>query len=273
MAKNKKMSYKKKKIICTIAMVITGLLFILLLTIAYYHDFGIYVNEPLYAGVFIAYAVFVIIMMVVGSVLEFDFTPPPNEIFKKTTKYKLNNYIDSETFLKDTDNRIKKINYNLVKNGKIEDNGFVSVYMKPKEEDILDIIILIRVKEYSKKIEKEIEKIVNEFATEFYGEKSNITDYVRALRIICVDKITSAFQEESSIGIDTKKYSESLTVGVSFGSKKLFIREFVSKWKRKNTNITEKSIWQQNSYDKQDIFKEIIFKLINATKIIEEKEE
>ncbi len=277
MVKKKKLSNKKKELICNILIGIGGILMIFtifnpLITEDIFHiefDKG---GETIYAiswGIFVAYG---IIMMIILNVLGFDFEPTPSETFSWTTKYKLKNYKDEESFFKDIDNRLKKINYNLVNNSKLNDTEFVKVYMKPKEDKILDIVLLIKVNEYNKKIEKEIEAKVGEFSVDLYGKGTRVKDYVKALRIICVDKITSAFQKESSVGIDERGYSESLTIGVSFESKKMFIREFGSSIiKRKKPNNQKKSIWVRKSYVRQEKFKEVIFNIIDAEKIEEEK--
>ncbi len=263
MAKKKKLSNKKKELICNILLGIGGILMLNSIfnpwvTADIFHiefDKG---GETIYAisiGIFISY---VVIMVIALSFLGFDFEPSPKETFGWTTKYKLTKFKNKKEFIKDFTNKAKKINYSLKKTYS-ENDQYINVYMAPKEDKKLDVIILTIVNEYNKETQKKEDEVTSEFTVELYGKGTRVKDYVDALRIICVNKITTPFQRASSLGIDEELDYTALTVGINTEKEMMYIKEI------------KNSVWQSRSYQNQERFKDVVFKLIDVEKIEEVK--
>lgn len=158
MAKKKKLSNKKKELICNILLGIECILFINAvfnpwITADIFHiefDKG---GETIYAiatGLFIGFG---IIMTIALSLLGFDFEPSPKETFGWTTKYKLTKFKNIKEFIQDFTTKAQKINYKLAKSYSGNDQ-YVNVYMAPKKEKKLDVIILTIVDEYNRETQK-----------------------------------------------------------------------------------------------------------------------
>ncbi|MBE6156350.1 MAG: hypothetical protein E7161_01210 [Firmicutes bacterium] len=172
-----------------------------------------------------------------------------NNKFKKCKFYKTN-IKDFKEFQKQFEYKIKKLNYNTNK-FQLNEYEFVNFYIN-KDETNLTMITLIRVTEYNKKEYDKILKISQDFIESIYGD-NEINEYVKVVRVLCVDKMTTAFKEFVLEGIYLDINSETLPVGISFGSKKLFIKE------------KKKSIFDfHNEYQKQEEFKNLVFKLIDV---------
>jgi len=92
-----------------------------------------------------------------------------------------------------------------------------------------------------------------------YGD-NEVKEYVKLIRILCVDKMTTEFKEFVLEGIYLDINSETLPIGISFGIKKLFIKE------------KKKSIFDfHNEYQKQEEFKNLAFKLIDVEETLNMK--
>lgn len=179
-----------------------------------------------------------------------------NNQFKKCKSYKTN-IKDFKEFQKQFEYKIKKLNYNTNK-FQLNENEFVNFYIN-KDETNLTMITLIRVTEYNKKEYDKILKISQDFIESIYGY-NEINEYVKVVRVLCVDKMTTEFKEFVLEGIYLDINSETLPVGISFGSKKLFIKE------------KKKSIFDfHNEYQKQEEFKNLVFKLIDVEESLNKK--
>lgn len=92
-------------------------------------------------------------MTIALSLLGFDFEPSPKETFGWTTKYKLTKFKNIKEFIQDFTTKAQKINYKLAKSYSGNDQ-YVNVYMAPKKEKKLDVIILTIVDEYNRETQK-----------------------------------------------------------------------------------------------------------------------
>lgn len=189
------MSYKKKQLIGNIALGIafTALLgwlgsvpaFCIIGT-----DFESY--EQIFTILFILFLATSIITFIILYLIKYEFDEPIIEIFKKTTKYKLKEK-DFKSFYDKFNRNTEKQNYYLAKKYQIFENENIYIYKLPKEEGILNTIVLIKLEEYNKQKIEVIKNKLSEFGVELYG-KTMVKDYVKNLNIVCVDKITSEFQ-------------------------------------------------------------------------------
>ncbi len=174
------------------------------------------------------------------------------EDYKEFSKYKVE-MKDKDNFLKELESNIKKLKYS-----KDCDLEYFKIYKK--EEEKLNLIVVVKVEEFTKELYKKLLNDIGDYAEKIYGDEP-INKSVNMIKILCVDRVNLEFKKFCYEQIDDTGGSLSLPIGISFGSKKLYIREIKSK------------SWDKELYEKQEEFKEIIFKLINATKIIEEKKE
>lgn len=259
MARKKKLSNKKKELICNILLGI-GLLLMLNFIFGPFvvvDFFNVDVDEggELFLAIsFASFVVYGIIMIIVLNALGFDFEPSPKETFGWTTKYKLTKYKSIKEFIKDFTNKAKKINYSLAKSYS-ENEQCINIYMAPKKEKELDVIVLTIANEYNRVIQQKEDEVTSEFSVELYGKGTRVKDYVKVLRVICVNKITTPFQRVSSVGIDEGVADMALTVGISFEKETMYIKEI------------KNSVWQSRSYRNQEEFKEVVFKLIDVEKV------
>ena len=179
-----------------------------------------------------------------------------NKRFKKCKSYKIS-IKDFKEFKEQFEDEIKQLNYNTNK-FQLNENEFVNFYIN-KDETNLTMITLIRVTEYNKKEYDKLLKISQDFIESIYGD-NEVNEYVKLVRVLCVDKMTTEFKEFVLEGIYLDINSETLPVGISFGSKKLFIKE------------KKKSIFDfHNEYLKQEEFKNLIFNLIDAEETLNKK--
>lgn len=197
-----------------------------------------------------------VIIMIYGLNKIGFVTDEINNKFKKCKSYKIS-IKDFKEFKEQFEDEIKQLNYNTNK-FQLNENEFVNFYIN-KDETNLTMITLIRVTEYNKKEYDKILKTSQEFLENIY-EDNEVKEYVKVVRVLCVDKMTTEFKEFVLEGIYLDINSETLPVGISFGSKKLFIKE------------KKKSIFDfHNEYLKQEEFKNLIFNLIDAEETLNKK--
>ena len=179
-----------------------------------------------------------------------------NNNFKKCKVYKLT-FKNFKEFYKQIDEKIKRLNYNS-NNYQITENEFINFYINNNENN-LTMIALIKVNEYNKKKFDKILNISQEFIDSIYGD-NEVKEYVKLIRILCVDKMTTEFKEFVLEGMYLDINSETLPVGISFGSKKLFI-------KQKRKSILD----FHNEYLKQEELKKMLFELIDVEETLNKK--
>lgn len=258
------MSYKKKQFIGNIAL---GIAFTSLLSwlgsvpvfCIIGLDFESY--EPIFTLLFIAFLATSIIAFIILYLIKYEFDEPINETVKLTSKYKLKAK-EFEPFYDKFHRNIQKQNYYLAKECQIFENDMIYIYMQPKEDGVLNVVVLMKLEEYNKKKLEVIQNKISEFTIELYG-KTMVKDYIKILRVACVDKITREFQRFCCKGIECTSYDMSLPVGISFSNKKMYIME--TKSSRFDNTIFD----SKKYFAKQEEFKNLIFKLIEAERIDE----
>jgi len=197
-----------------------------------------------------------VIIMIYGLNKIGFVTDEINKRFKKCKSYKIS-IKDFKEFKEQFEDEIKQLNYNTNK-FQLNENEFVNFYIN-KDETNLTMITLIRVTEYNKKEYDKLLKISQDFIESIYGD-NEVNEYVKVVRVLCVDKMTTEFKEFVLEGIYLDINSETFPVGISFGSKKLFIKE------------KKKSIFDfHNEYLKQEEFKNLVFKLLDVEETLNKK--
>lgn len=218
-----------------------------------------YLESELLSKIVIVFTILMVIsviIMVYGLDKIGVVTDEINSNFKKCKTYKIT-IKDFEKFQKQLEEKIKSFNYNST-HYQINNTEFINFYIN-KKENILTIITLIKVNQYNKNEYEKILNISQNFMESIYGD-SKVKEYVKLIRILCVDKITVEFKEFVLEGIYLDINSETLPLGISFGSKKLFIKE------------KKKSIFDfHNEYLKQEELKNIALKLIDVEEILNKK--
>jgi len=197
-----------------------------------------------------------VIIMIYGLNKIGFVTDEINKRFKKCKSYKIS-IKDFKEFKEQFEDEIKQLNYNTNK-FQLNENEFVNFYIN-KDETNLTMITLIRVTEYNKKEYDKLLRISQDFIESIYGD-NEVNEYVKVVRVLCVDKMTTEFKEFVLEGIYLDINSETFPVGISFGSKKLFIKE------------KKKSIFDfHNEYLKQEEFKNLVFKLLDVEETLNKK--
>lgn len=253
------MSYKKRQLLGNIAL---GIAFALFLSVLFsipvfcIVDGDINVFEKIFYILLVLYIITTICVMLFLKYIKYEFDEPINETFKLTTKYKLKTK-EFEPFYNKFHKNIQKQNYYLAKKCQIFENDMIYIYMQPKEDGVLNVVVLMKLEEYNKKKLEVIQNKISEFTVELYG-KTMVKDYIKILRVACVDKITREFQRFCCEGIECTNYGMTLPSGICMKSKKMYMME------------TKKSIFDiKKYYDKQEELKKLLFKLIEVNRIDE----
>lgn len=103
-----------------------------------------------------------------------------------------------------------------------DENGKTTVFIKSGGLWKIDCIALIRVKEVTNEILESANDSITESLYHYYGKKK-ITDTVSMISIICVDRITPAFNKLLNSNVEQGVKNFRLPVGVSFGGKQIYI--------------------------------------------------
>ena len=103
-----------------------------------------------------------------------------------------------------------------------EPDGKTTVFIKPSGSWKIDCIALIRVKELDDEILNNANDSITEVLYNYYG-KREITDTVSMISVICVDRITPAFQKLMNRNVEQGFKNFRLPVGISFGGKQIYI--------------------------------------------------
>jgi len=258
------MSYKKRQLLGNIALGIAFTLFLsVLLSIPIFCivDGDINVFEKIFYILLVLYIITTICVMLFLKYIKYEFDEPINETFKSTTKYKIETK-EFEPFYNKFHKNIQKQKYYLAKKCQIFENDMIYIYMQPKEDGVLNVVVLMKLEEYNKKKLEVIQNKISEFTVELYG-KTMVKDYIKLLRVVCVDKINREFQRFCCEGIECTNYGMTLPVGISFSNKKMYIME--TKSSRFDNTIFD----SKKYFAKQEEFKNLIFKLIEAERIDE----
>lgn len=141
-----------------------------------------------------------------------------NKKFKKCKVYKII-ASDYNEFEKSFEAKVKKIDY---KEYTFDGKSIVRFYVN-RIENNLNIIALIKAKEYNSEIYNSVLELSTQFIESLYGN-DEVNEYIKLVRILCVEKITKNFKEFVLEGLSLGINYETISVGISFGSKKLFLK-------------------------------------------------
>lgn len=102
------------------------------------------------------------------------------------------------------------------------DDGTLMMYVKPDSFRKIECIALMYISEWTASVQDSAEDAITQSLEEYYGT-DQITDTVGMIMIVCVDRVTPAFQKlvNSSVEQGFKNYR--FIAGISFGSKSLYI--------------------------------------------------
>ena len=98
----------------------------------------------------------------------------------------------------------------------------VTVYIRSRKLWALDCIAIIRVPELTDEILHAENDKITEILINYYGTE-RMTDWISMISIICVDRITPAFQKLVNSNIRQGFKNFRLPVGISFGGKSIYI--------------------------------------------------
>lgn len=101
-------------------------------------------------------------------------------------------------------------------------NGAVIVFVRPSGLWKLDCIALFRVNELTDEILDKANNAITKSLCGYYG-KETITDTISMITIVCVNRITPAFQKLVNSNIEQGFKNFRLPVGISFGGKQIYI--------------------------------------------------
>ncbi|MDE6752386.1 MAG: hypothetical protein K2J59_06440 [Eubacterium sp.] len=200
------------------------------------------------------FAFFAILMIILMNTFKFDGKPI------KPDKFPLgfNDFCLLERFFIESLSSGKYIQQPEVP---FEPNGKTVVFIRPGGSWKIDCVALIRVKELNDEILNNANDSITEALYNYYG-KREITDTVSMISVICVDRITPAFQKLMNSNVKQGFKNFRLPVGISFGGKQIYIANqkdgfAIAKYKKlrkefmKIMNLTkEQRIKPNNSHKK-----------------------
>ncbi|MEZ3421935.1 MAG: hypothetical protein K1V95_08495 [Eubacterium sp.] len=164
---------------------------------------------------FMLCAFFTILFVVLTRVMKIENKPI------KPDKFPLlfNNFNDLQGYL------FKKISLKLYEQQPevlFGENGKTTVFIKSGGLWKIDCIALICVKEITNEILENANDSITKSLYHYYG-KEKITDTVSMISIICVDRITPAFNKLLNSNVEQGVKNFRLPIGISFGGKQIYI--------------------------------------------------
>ncbi|MBR6610350.1 MAG: hypothetical protein IKK99_09060 [Oscillospiraceae bacterium] len=234
------MSEKKKEIILKGLIVIFAVslvgVFLFVFTIKYFTpepEKYYYIPVQLLNVAFAASLVFAILLPVFGGLKQ---KPVKAEKFQLNFK----TYSDFISFINDS---LVAKGYSTQYTKTTNEIENVAVYIKSTKLWEIDCVSIIRVDELSDNLIESANDLITEIFTEYYG-KSHITDTVNMISIICVDRITPAFNDLVHNNIQQGLKNRRLPVGISFGGKNIYIAKqkdgfAIAQYKRLRKNFLE----------------------------------
>lgn len=162
----------------------------------------------------IAFASFTIFFMILMSTMKLENKPKPY-------KYPLGfpDFSSLETFITDA---VTKNAYARQADTFFEPDGKTTLFIKSAGLWKIDCIALIRTKELTNEVLENANDSITEALYKYYG-KEKITDTVSMISIICVDRITPAFQKLMNSNVEQGIKNFRLPTGISFGGKQIYI--------------------------------------------------
>lgn len=131
-------------------------------------------------------------------------------------------FADFTTLANHIDGSAKSKNYVQQPTRAFAKDGMLITYIKPNRARELGCIALVRVAEISDEILDAADDAITESLKAYCG-KDIITDTVNIITIVCVDRITPAFQKMVNTNIQQGFKNGRLPVGISFGGKTVYI--------------------------------------------------
>jgi hypothetical protein len=154
------------------------------------------------------------ILIVVTSVIEFEQTPTKAEKLKLLCEDFAALALHFETAANMRD-YLELSSFNL--GGQHEMRIFAR-----RRQGMLQCFVLARLPELTPALMNEADERFWEFAANFYGT-SRITATVQSIMVVCVDRITPAFQKLVNSNIQQNFRNHKLPVGISFGGKRVYV--------------------------------------------------
>lgn len=162
----------------------------------------------------IAFASFTIFFMILMSTMKLENKPKP---YKYPLGYP--DFSSLETFITDA---VTKNAYARQADTFFEPDGKTTLFIKSAGLWKIDCIALIRTKELTNEVLENANDSITEALYKYYG-KEKITDTVSMISIICVDRITPAFQKLMNSNVEQGIKNFRLPTGISFGGKQIYI--------------------------------------------------
>ena len=159
-------------------------------------------------------AVLCILLVTLMSTMKLENKPKPY-------KYPLGfpDFSSLETFITDA---VTKNAYARQADTFFEPDGKTTLFIKSAGLWKIDCIALIRTKELTNEVLENANDSITEALYKYYG-KEKITDTVSMISIICVDRITPAFQKLMNSNVEQGIKNFRLPTGISFGGKQIYI--------------------------------------------------
>ena len=173
-----------------------------------YYDF--------YTGAGIGLIIFIVVCLILfytfGSYLE------NTTNFKHSYQYDFE-YKDFPDLNEDIKNKLLKEKYNLPIKYNINDKEEVYIYLKKSEDKEIEIWIVSNLISVTKEKANKLSKILKEFLTKYVGKEK--VKLKKGLHLVCVKRYSMEF--ESLVKDTFISYGPTLTVGLSFSKRKIYI--------------------------------------------------
>lgn len=139
----------------------------------------------------------------------------------KAEKFKLqfNNFKELLAFLHKSLSKKGYVKQNTIN---LNESESVTVYSQIIGPNILECYSIVRVSELSNELLEKVENTITEIIKK-YLDGTIVTNAVNMIGIVCVDRITPAFQKLVNNNIEQSLKTSRLPVGISFGGKTIYV--------------------------------------------------
>ncbi len=192
--------------------------FLILISIFYIEYLEMFSSNELFNGLIV---IDDILLMILWLILfyKFGFSYLENTTnFKNSYQYDFE-YKDFPDLNEDIKNKLLKEKYNLPIKYNINDKEEVYIYLKKSEDKEIEIWIVSNLISVTKEKVEKLSKILKEFLTKYVGKEK--VKLKKGLHLVCVKRYSMEF--ESLVKDTFISYGPTLTVGLSFSKRKIYI--------------------------------------------------
>ena len=194
---------------------------------------------------------FAIAFLVVGGIfilllftLDYKIKPVPAEKFSL-------NFKSYNAFMDFMEKKLENQGYKKNNKNIIDENTTLSLYIRHPIYRETNCVVIIKTTELTNKLVDILDENIHKSIVEYYGTEY-ISDTINMIPIVCVDRVTTAFNDyvNSSIAQGYKKIL--LPVGISFGGKKIYIARQVEGVLIKRYKLLRKYFLEMLNVDEQN---------------------